>query len=218
MKPEFWTSTPLWAGETAVIAGTGPSLTKEDLEFCKGRAKVLCINTSFQIAPWADGLYFADQRWFEHHAEAVKQFPGLKVTIENSHSVVERDPTIKVMRNDDHRAKTNHGLCTEPDGLRTGRNSGHQGMNLLYHLGVRRILMIGFDLRVVEDKRWWFKEYGWNSGSPNIYKNTFIPRFFSLTVPMKEARIEVINCTIGSALKCWPIVPLHEALLRGAND
>lgn len=214
----FWTAPRLWEGDTAVIVATGPSINQADVDYCRGKARVCCVNTSITLAPWADALYFADQRWFDHNAEAVKSFKGLKVTIENAYAVTEQDPTIRVMRNDDHREKKQTGLCIKPDGLRTGRNSGYQAVNLVYHLGVKRIVLLGFDLGVKEGKRWWFGDYGWASGSPNIYQNTFLPNFLTLEKPLAKAGVEVINATPDSALKCWPIMPLAEALKERTHD
>jgi hypothetical protein len=47
----------LWPGSTVVCLGTGPSLTAEDVEAVRGRAKVIAINNAHALAPWADVLY-----------------------------------------------------------------------------------------------------------------------------------------------------------------
>lgn len=210
---EFWTAPRLWENETAVIAATGPSVTPEQVNYCRGKARVLCINTSYQLALWADALYFADLRWFDHNYEGLKDFKGLKVTIENTAQALEKDPTLKVMRNDDHTAKQVSGLCLEPDGLRTGRNSGCQAINLCYHLGVKRIVLIGFDMQAKPGKRYWFgNDYGWSNSGPQVYQNSFLPRFKAMVEPLKQAGVEVLNATPDSAMECWPMVSLEEAL------
>jgi hypothetical protein len=67
---------PNWAGETAVIVGTGPSAKDAPLELARGRAKVFVIKGSYKLAPWADALYGLDQGWWIAH-QGVPQFQGL---------------------------------------------------------------------------------------------------------------------------------------------
>lgn len=197
---EFWSAPKLWEGETVIIVATGHSVTQHDVDYCRGKARVLVINTAIQLAPWADACYFADQRWGDAHIDKLKAFGGLKVSIQNAAPILEKDPTIKIMRNNTDKP----GLCMEPDGLNTGRNSGYQGINLAVHLGVKRIVLMGFDLNVRPDKRWFFgASYGWSNSGPQIYENSFLPRFLTLASPIADLGIEVINCSMGSSLDCW---------------
>jgi hypothetical protein len=48
-----------------VCVASGHSLTKEDVEYCKGKAKVYIVNDGYKLAPWADLLYAAhtDRDW-----------------------------------------------------------------------------------------------------------------------------------------------------------
>lgn len=206
---EFWNVPRLWEGETAVVAATGFSLTQCDLMYCRGRAKVAVVNTTLQMAPWADLLYFADQRWFDHYKADVLAFKGLKVSIQNAHPVTATDPDVKILKN-----KGDHpGLYREPDGLHTGRNSGYQAINVLAHLGVGKIVLLGFDCRADDRARhWWGKEYPWRSSGPQIYKETFLPRYRTLIDPLKNLGIDVVNATPGSAIDWWPMMPIQEVL------
>jgi hypothetical protein len=44
--------------------------------------------------------------------------------------------------------------------------------------------------------------------------DTFRPALATLVDPLARARVEVLNATPNSALKCWPRVDLAEALDR----
>jgi hypothetical protein len=64
-------------------------------------------------------------------------------------------------------------------------------------------VLLGFDCHADGPKRWWFKEYPWGSSGPQIYRNTFLPRFKTLKEPLDALGIEVINCSMGSAIDWW---------------
>jgi hypothetical protein len=74
----YWRVQPEWRGQTVVIVGGGPSLTKEQVDAAGhvvvGRAapKVIAINNAIELAPWADVLYFCDARWYEWHRDRVR--------------------------------------------------------------------------------------------------------------------------------------------------
>ena len=49
MMPEV---SRLWPGSTVVCIGSGPSLTPEDVAYVRGKARVIAINRSVDLAPW----------------------------------------------------------------------------------------------------------------------------------------------------------------------
>ena len=60
---------------TAVCIATGASLTKEDAEYCEGKAKVYAVKEAHRLAPFADVLYSGDYDWYEYH-NGVPEFKG----------------------------------------------------------------------------------------------------------------------------------------------
>lgn len=212
---ELWTVPRLWPGETVAVAATGPSLTARDVERLKGRVRVIAVNDAFRLAPWADCLYFADFRWFMAHKDEVMAFRGMKVTIINSKEVVEHDPSVKVVGNDNE--KGFEGLCLRPDAVKTGRNSGYQGLNLSVHLaGPGKRLLTGFDMkRTVGGLNHYFGDHPrnvqTNPQDPAIYRQ-WVEAFRTTLPDLKRAGVEVINCTRDTALTCFPCVPLENVL------
>ena len=75
----------VWPGETVVCIASGPSLTRDDVEYCRGRAKVLVINTSILLAPWADAFHACDGRVWRWHKEAVQAFGFVRRPRRRSH-------------------------------------------------------------------------------------------------------------------------------------
>lgn len=186
-----------------VIIGGGPSLTPEQVEMCRGH-RVIAVNNAVYLCPWAEALYFCDARWFGWHKDAVLSFSGPVYTLDNRH-LTSQIPGLISLRNDG-----TAGLCDEPDGLRTGRNSGYQAINLAVHRGATRILLLGFDMRAVGGKVHWHKQHP--IATPADHLDVMRPLFRTLVEPLKARGVEVLNCTPGSALDVFPKVDLAEAL------
>jgi hypothetical protein len=207
----------LWPGGTVVCMASGPSLTAEDAEYVRGKVDgVIAVNTTYQMAPWADALVASDVRWWAWHKGA-KGFAGLKYA--TSRHV--KWPGVQVLRNTGR-----DGLEREPNGLRHGLNSGYRAINLAVHFGAARILLLGYDMRRQEtdaagrplpsrqQKEHWHGDHPVPSRSS--YK-VFRACFETLVDPLREIGVEVINCTPGSALETFPQRDLRD-VLRQATE
>lgn len=188
----------LWAGETAVCIGGGSSLTRDDVEYCRGKARVVAVNDAYRLAPWADVLYAADASWWYWH-KGVPSFTGPKYTLDTS----ARYKGLTILEN-----MGLEGLETDPRGLRNGRNGGYQAIGLAYHLGITRILLLGYDMH---GGHWFGDHPGGHHRQPSPF-NAFIRYFATIARPLEAAGVEVINCTLGSRLACFPKRPLREVL------
>jgi hypothetical protein len=188
----------LCPGGTVVCLGSGPSLTLEDVAFVRGKATVVAVNDAVRLAPWADVLYACDAKWwFWHRADGAAAFVGPKFALENA---AKKYPGVQVLR------KTGEtGLELDPTGLRAGRNSGYQAINLAVHLGASRILLLGYDMKGDH----FFGPHPDGSRPPFAI---CLQRFATLVDPLRQLGVEVVNCTPGSALTCFPYVPLAEGL------
>lgn len=208
----------MWKGETVVIAGSGESLSAEMLSSVRGRARTIVINDGYLLAPWADIHYFCDFKWFEwvrlnqHPAQQLFGkarstslfwgFQGIRVALENAKPALTYDPAIKLLRNDSR--PENHGdgqlhkegLCLNRDGVRSGGNSGHQAINLAFHTGVGKILLIGFD----QHGKHWFGDHP--KGANPDYA-TLEKRFEPLDRALRKRGVLALNCTPGSKLNAF---------------
>ena len=171
-------------------------MTPADVDACRGRARMIVVNNAYHLAPWADVLYAADEKWWRWQKGATG-FAGLKYTIDPQRSPW---PGLQVLRNTGA-----HGLERQPTGLRTGFNSGYQAINLAVHLGAARILLLGYDMHGDH----FFGAHPDQSRPPFA---VCLREFPSLAAPLAALGIDVVNCTPGSALRVWPVVPLAVAL------
>jgi len=107
------------------------------------------------------------------------------------------------------------GFDPDPGALRTGSNSGYQAIHLAAHFGAKRIILLGYDMRVSGQSTHWHEGHGKPAKSYQaVLSSTFLPKFKSLVGPLRDRGVEVINATEGSALTFWPSCNLKEALVK----
>ena len=189
-----------WPGSTVVCIGGGPSLTKQDVDHCRGKAKTIAINDAYRLAPWAEVLFAADTRWWRWH-NGVPGFEGVKMTTHE----VDRD------FRDVHCLRMGHvhGLSKNPGILNAGGNSGYQAINLAYLLGAARILLLGYDMQLTDGKTHWFGDHP-NKTSPQFH--VCLEAFPTLAKALAREGVAVVNCTRRTALTAFPRQELEQAL------
>jgi hypothetical protein len=198
----------LWPGETIACLATGPSLNQADCDYLRGRVRVICINDSHRLAPWADVLYSSDRRWWPHY-KGVPSFEGSKFGVGSGQGKANPFtgyPEIRVLKNTGY-----SGLEIEPNGLRTGRNSGYAAINLAVHLGAARILLLGYNMSHQNGSHFFGNHPAGLNQSAALYPG-FRRSFDSLVEPLKAAGIEVINCTPNTSLHTFPRRALRDVL------
>ena len=208
---KLWSVPRIWPGETVVITACGPSLTAEQIADYSEDCRVIAINNSYQLNRSADILYSCDAKWWKWHSNA-PDFRGVRIGLAWNKNINDWNPGWK-----DHDRSNilclagtgDTGLESDPQGLRTGSNSGYQAINLAVHLGAKRIILLGYDMQPVDGRHHFHGEHP--DGVPPPY-DLFIEPFRSLVDPLKELKIDMINCTPSSALDCFPAANLGEAV------
>jgi hypothetical protein len=191
--------------KNCVIIASGPSLTKADVEYCKGKAFTIVINNNYEMAPWADILYACDPHWWGWHKDKVSGFKGRKITQNknwNEHHVEIHG--LEVLK-----SEPEPGLSTDPDVLHTGSNGGYQAINLAYHLGFKRIILLGYDMQATNGKKHWHPDHP-NQVAPDFPR--ILPNYNSIASHAKKLGLEIINCTRETALTCFPRMTIEQAL------
>lgn len=193
-----------WCGETVFILASGPSLTMEQCEAVRGKGRVIAINTTFRLAPWADVLYACDSEWWAEYYEEAKACTGQLWTQSVGH--VKRDGLNVVQ------ARRSPGLSKDQT-IHLGNgpsNSGYQAIGLAHLAGAKRIILLGYDMKAGKKKH----HHGDHPRHLNksLPFKAWIPQFDQLAKDLQEAGVEVLNATPGSALTCLPQVSLDECL------
>lgn len=201
---------PRWTG-LAVVAATGPSLTQEMADLCRGY-NCIAVSDAYKLMPFAPVMYSCDVAWWKYH-KGCPDFAGEKWS---SHGWNANDKASIAPKYGLHLVNGLHGkgFSMQQDTIHYGSNSGFQAVNLALLFGATRVALIGFDMQVVNGKQHFFGTHpaGLNR---SIGFQRFIMHFEIASRHMPPG-IEIINCTPGSALTVFPVGDLKE-VLNGAK-
>ena len=190
---------------TWFIIASGPSLTVEDVNSIRGE-RVVVVNNNYLLAPWADALYACDLSWWDWHAERkeLKAFKGRKITQDKE--AADRYGLEYI------RSVNENGLSRDPTYIHAGSNSGIQAINLAYHFGARRIVLLGYDMQASGGKLRW---HGKHPGESDDYGpwHKWLWRYELVAKDARDMGLEIINASKETALKCFPRAPLASLLL-----
>lgn len=193
----------LFPGSTIVCIGGGPSLAVGDVNQCRGTARVIAVNDAYRLAPWADVLYACDPKWWKWHPAAAS-FAGLKYGLARASEAFPAG--VETLKNTGA-----DGIERSPSGLRHGRNSGYQAINLAVHLGAARILLLGYDMKAdPTGKTHWFGEHPDRAVSPY---HMFVQAFNGLQEELTALGIEIVNCSRWTALTQFQRLPIERVLV-----
>ena len=182
-----------WEGQTAAIFASGPSMTREQAESCRGLRCIAVNNQSFDCAPWADILWSTDRKWWLQYLARVRELPSRKLSVQIGLAGEGVEYLLPSKKPFDDR----------PGYISTGGNSGYAALCLAAKLGAARVLLYGFDMRKVGERSR-RHDYPPNLNSAPRF-HYWLPRFQELAPELTKRGVEVINCTPGSALRCFPM-------------
>lgn len=167
---------------------------------------MIAVNSSWQVWPAADVLFFSDVRWWqEYGARAVEGYRGKIVTISYT---AKHKRILKLQKQ-----KPPPGLTKDPQKLVVRFTSLQGAINLAVHYGAAKIVLLGADMQKAADgaehhhapHRWPQNEGCWDQQMDDLIH----------TVPLlQEWGIDVINTSIDSRIAWWPKMTLEEFLVR----
>lgn len=186
---------------TIVCAASGPSLTTEDLDACAGLPKV-AVNDTYRLIPEAVAIFAADAVWWARTSAAGATAPhkyylsgGGICPITGVHRLARTGQT---------------GLELEPTGLRSGGHSGYAAINLAYHLGARKIILLGYDMRSGPDgQHHWFGEHP-DRSHPRYAQ--WLPYYTELSAALAQEGVTLINASRVTVISTVRHCTLEEAL------
>ena len=205
VKPSWF---PNWTGLKCAIIASGPSAKAENLDVLRGNARIIVINDSWRLAPFADVLYACDSEWWER---SQPEFAGLKISGlgGGEHQVeVARDPSGRWLNK----------MVFEPLGVvGAGGNSGFQALNLAIQFGATDIALVGFDMRVDRGIHW----HGPHRNAKNPSERSvevWRAHLDNASTSLVQRGVSVVNCSAVSALTQYKKVELEAWLARPAAE
>jgi hypothetical protein len=194
--------TKLWQDETVFIVGGGPSLAGFDWTMLEGK-NVIALNRAIEVVPSAAVLFFTDSQFYSWYREEVDAFHGLKITCKPIREKVEDIIFVK--------STSKRGIDLRPEFICHGNNSGYGAINVAFHLGARRIVLLGFDMTSKNGQT------HWHDGYPRRHNHNVYLRLHAMFEALqKEALaldLEIVNANPSSELQCFPKIGLEEAMV-----
>lgn len=202
----FWKAPRDWTGETAFIVAGGPSIKNLEVSRLRGQ-RVIAVNNSFRICPFAEYLFAMDTRWLRIHETELKRFGGHVVTVST---------TFKMQGLKRMRKMAPPGLTDKRNSV-VGRRTGvHGAINLAVHLGVSRIVLLGVDCRNSKDgETHWHKPHKWTQ-KPDCFDEQY-KDLKSTVKPLKKLGIEIINASPFTKIDFWDKQDIDEILTSAAQ-
>lgn len=216
----YWQVPPVWKDGQCIIIGGGPSIPKQfdipdelvsKVYVKKEKASVyspymktihdqhiIAVNIAYEIGNWMDVVFFGDGGFIRKTNSDILKSNGLKVTcaegIESYHRKV------FILR----KSNKKYGIDFNPRILGWNFNSGAAAINLAVHFGVKRIILLGFDMKLDENKnQHWHKYYGGVKRTISATFRRHLKGFPYIAADLK-GKVEVINACPDSMIDCFP--------------
>jgi len=195
---------------------SGPSLNQEQIDILgsykdKLKMTIIGINDNWK---WkfdndfiVDHLYAADESWWKVWNETISScgFNGQKWIPRDIHVAEKYNLNCIPCEN-----KPGLGLNGK---IHLGGNSGYQAINLAVHLGAKTIILLGYDMKLGNDKKLhWFGNHGNGLRNMPHKLNEWIPKHDELKKDLDKHKIDVVNCTPDSALYQYRKENLEKSL------
>lgn len=206
-------------GGTIACIGTGPSLTLEQVESARQKGfHLFGCNNIHQIVPDLAVLFATNEQWWDFYwtrPDGPRLHSCEKWT--NNQDAAARYRLNYIGSRDAQ------GLSNTPSRVHHGHSSGFCLLNLAYLMGAERIVLLGYDMRYAPDyngasrnvgsgPRHYFGEYPsalqhWPKVS--VQEGVHIQLVQQYRSVAEQGLVEVINCTPGSAIDCFPMKEIN---------
>lgn len=188
------------------IIGRGSSLIGFDFNRLKGE-RVIAVNHAISHVPFAECMVAIDFLCFiEPNAEYWK--PIIKDTpIYVDTETQSQHFNVKVMSRSGY-----YGFDFRPNLVVSGSNSGYMAINVAYHLGGRRIFLLGFDMVHLNGQRY-FDIPDFITPPELCADYTYcLDNFESLAKAIKGSDLKIYNCSLESKLDVFDKVDINNVL------
>jgi hypothetical protein len=194
--------------DTVVCIGTGPSLTREQIDSARGKGfRLFVCNNAYQMAPDAELLYAVNSEWWDCYHDEVRWLSAEKWTTNRKAADQYRLNWIA--------EKNAPGLSLDPDVIHHGHGSGASLVSMAHKKGAKRILLLGYDLKYAPDydgrtmragstPRHFFGEYPKSMQhwpSVQVRQGVHVELVEWYRSVHEQGLVELINCSPGSALE-----------------
>ncbi|MAB25329.1 MAG: hypothetical protein CMK78_13435 [Pseudomonadales bacterium] len=177
----------IWSGQTVCCIASGPSLAANDCALIEQEGlPTIAVNSSWQMARFADVIYAADPAWWDHNQHLID------VPTERWSSYQSADTKYGINR---------HRVPNQP------HNSGMRAIQFAIERGAARVLLLGYDCSVKGGTHWHGDHK--STRNPDAKRCAMWLQQFAM---IDRKQTEIINCSRETALACFPRMTLEQAL------
>ena len=163
----------------------------------------MTINTTYQAFPETNHVYACDAKWWGvYYADVLAKCPGAALWCYERKAAKSHDRLLCV----EGSAKA-RGLNRASMRVNAGGNSGFQAINLAYHLGATRIILLGYDM---QGNTHWHGAHPAGLNNGHSHYADWRSRLGELAKDLEAEGVEVINATRDTALTCFRRVVLEK--------
>jgi len=221
---DLWSVPPLFEGRTVALIATGPSLKQSDVDLIRSAGlPAVAINNGFEYAPWADMLYACDNIWWDTYwmdgvlgGPGARDFKGIKVGMAHGRDSYGRHLQIGALPCPDILKLGfggDFGYDPRPDYVCGNKNSGCMGAQIIAKARAKTILLLGCDCKAGPgEKLHCFGDHPFRVGRNPPPFDDFVRGWNELAEDLFEMGIRVINCSPDSAVTCFPVMSVSQAL------
>lgn len=233
----MWNIPKMWEGGEAWIIGGGPSVPyqfnvpediiqkvlRKELDpstyspylSCIHNKHVIGVNMAYKIGMWIDIIFFGDGGFYLKNREDLASFPGLVVSCNSKvNSKIHEGDRVKFIQKDN---RTPRGLTTRKNCVSWNGNSGAAAINLAVQLGVKKIMLLGFDMNLgpTGGQHWHSLYASANRKDKSLHKLPFHRHMLGFGPMKKQAHklgIEILNVNPNSAINEFKKVELKDLI------
>jgi len=173
---------------------------------------IIGINNVYQLGNWIDVEFFGDNAWYLVHRIALIKYHGLKISCAPRFDKNKGREGIKYLAKN---KKKKYGICPDPTMVSWNQNSGCAAISVARHFGVKRIILLGFDMCLGADAiSHWHGSHGKNKPRKKIKMGfrKHLQGFPQIAEDAEAMGIEIINASSISKITEFPKVPLEYLL------
>lgn len=170
---------------------------------------VIGANVAFLLGDWISVFYFCDRQFFRIYWEEILKFKNLKATCCNhlDRKLLPKARNIKRLRRDNR-----GGLSNKQDTICWNFNTGAASIDFAVHAGVKRVLLLGFDMQLNNNRSHWHEGFQPYQLTPRQSFKRFLKGFAPIARDAKKRKVEILNVNKDSAIKEFKKVELKDVL------
>lgn len=204
-----------YPGQTGIVCGTGPSITPQTIEAVnQSGLPVFGANRAHEIFD-CDVVHGCNYQFWDVYWDIIKHKPCDKWT--SRKELIGKYPGLEYIED-----RWEDGLSRDPSWIAAHHGTGPQLVNIAYLYGCTRLLLVGWDMRYhgkkrrnqYERRRYLDEDVITRNHWPMTGANGEFTGLIKEmeTIHPEDYGIEIINCTPGSAMRCFPMRDLNEAI------